>query len=366
VQPLIIAVGGGGDAITAAALAIPLHMTRPPVVMTYSWDRLLIDPVPGPRSASNFTGLDDVAPGVHRITPTTTPRPPAGSSLPRLAAELPAQLLLLDPTHGTVGLADQITAAARHVDADHLVLVDVGGDALTTGTDEGLRSPLADQLSLAACIRTGLPSRLVIAGAGLDGELPAETVAQRLADLGAESLPDLDAAAVKPVRHVFRWHPSEASGLLAAAAAGHHGVVEVRDAGDRVHLSAATTRLAWVDAKRASSITPAAHLTDCDSFAAAQRTIRDLTGISEIDYETRKAGRRAQTTVRQPTTADLPAIDEHAATAAAHDSDYLSIRRLAELLGATTLDAFAALIDVVEHYRTDRYTPSLYRTRPAR
>jgi hypothetical protein len=365
VQPLIFAVGGGGDAITAAALASPLHMTRPPVVMTYSWDRLLIDPVPGPRSVSDFTGLDDVAPGVHRITPTTTPRPPAGSSLPRLAAELPAQLLLLDPACGTVGLAEQITAAARHVDADHLVLVDVGGDALTTGADAGLRSPLADQLSLAACIRTGLPSRLVIAGAGLDGELPAATIAQRLSDLDAESLPDLDAAAVKPVRHVFRWHPSEASGLLAAAAAGHHGVVEVRDAGDRVHLSAATTRLAWVDAKRAASITPAAHLTDCDSLDAAQRTIRELTGLSEIDYETRKAARRAQTTVRHPTAADLPAIDEHAATAARHGSDYLSIRRLTELLGATTLDAFAALIDVVEHYRPDRYTPSLYRTRPA-
>jgi hypothetical protein len=66
-----------------------------------------------------------------------------------------------------------------------------------------------------------------------------------------------------------------------------------------------------------------------------------------------------------PTTADLPAIDEHAATAAVHGSDYLSIRRLAELLGATTLGAFAALIDVVEQYRPEHYTPSLYRTRPA-
>ena len=363
-QPLIIAVGGGGDAITAAALASPLHMTHPPVVMTYSWDRLLIDPVPGPRSASDFTGLDHIAPGVHRITPTTRTRPPAGSSLPRLAAELPAQLLLLDPAHGTVGLAHQITAAARHVDADHLVLVDVGGNALATGADDGLE-PSCRSTQPRRLHPHRSSSRLVIAGAGLDGELPAATVAERLADLDAESLPDLDAAAVTPVRHVFRWHPSEASGLLAAAAAGHHGVVEVRDAGDRVHLSAATTRLAWVDAKRAASITPAAHLTDCDSFATAQRTIRDLTGISEIDYETRKAARRAQTTVRHPTAADLPAIDEHAATAAAHGSDYLSIRRLAELLGATTLDAFAALIDVVEHYRTDRYTPSLYRTRPA-
>ena len=104
---------------------------------------------------------------------------------------------------------------------------------------------------------------------------------------------------------------------------------------------------------------------DCDSLDAAQRTIRDLTGNSEIDYETHKAARRARTTVHHPTAADLPAIDEHAAAAAARGSDYLSIRRLAELLGATTLDAFAALIDIAEHNRPKHYTPSLYRARSA-
>ena len=320
--------------------------------------------MPGPRSASDFIGLDESPPASigsprRRTAAARRIHPPASGRRTARAATPPR-------SHPRRGWPRSPNHHRRnHIDADHLILVDVGGDALTTGTDDGLRSPLADQLSLAACIRTGLPARLVIAGAGLDGELPAATVVERLADLDAEPLPDLDAAAVTPVRHVFRWHPSEASGLLAAAAAGHHGIVEVRDAGDRVHLSAATTRLAWVDAKHAASITPAAHLSDCDSLDAAQRIIRDLTGISEIDYETRKAARRAQTTVHHPTAADLPAIDEHAAAAAARGSDYLSIRRLAELLGATTLDAFAALIDVVEHYRPDRYTPSLYRARSA-
>ena len=51
----------------------------------------------------------------------------------------------------------------------------------------------------------------------------------------------------------------------------------------RVRLSAATTGLAWVDAKRAVSITSSAHLTKCDSLDAAQRTSRDLTGLSAID-----------------------------------------------------------------------------------
>jgi hypothetical protein len=58
--------------------------------------------------------------------------------------------------------------------------------------------PTGRQLSLAASVRTGQPAQLVIAGAGLDGELSVATIAERLADLGAESLPDLDAAAVAP------------------------------------------------------------------------------------------------------------------------------------------------------------------------
>lgn len=98
--------------------------------------------------------------------------------------------------------------------------IDVGGDALTNGTDPGLRSPLADQLALAACVRTGIPTRLLIAGPGPDGELPYETITERLTQLDVESLPSITDAEINAVRHVFTWHPSEASGLLAAAPPG--------------------------------------------------------------------------------------------------------------------------------------------------
>src|SRR5690349_16433855 len=95
---LFIAAGGGGDAITAAALGPALGLADQPVILTYAWDRLIIDPLPGPRSASDFTGLRPLAPDVLEVLPTTKPIAPAGSTLPRLAAELSARLLLLDPT----------------------------------------------------------------------------------------------------------------------------------------------------------------------------------------------------------------------------------------------------------------------------
>jgi hypothetical protein len=328
--------------------------------MTYSWDRLLIDPLPGPRSARDFQGLAEVAPGVHEVLSTTRPIGGAGSSLPRLAAELPARLLLLDPSRGAVGMAEQMTTAAKAFGFDELVLLDVGGDALTTDDDPGLRSPLADQLVIAAAARTGLPARLVIAGAGLDGEIPAEVVNERLAQLDATELPPVTGAVA--IRDVFTWHPSEASGLLAAAADGRRGHVEVRDAGDKIDLTNATTRLAAVDVDRALAVVPAVRLIDTASLHEAARAVRERTSISEIEYENAKAKRRSSTKPGHTVSvADLAAVDMVAEEVGLRGSDYISTRRLAELLGVVTLEGFAELGALLAAHRGDRYEPSLLR-----
>ncbi|QJY46394.1 DUF1152 domain-containing protein [Pseudonocardia broussonetiae] len=121
-------------------------------------------------------------------------------------------------------------------------ILDVGGDALANGADPGLRNPHADQLALAACVRTGIPARLPVTGAGLDGEVPAEVVEKLLAQLDVKSEPVLANAATTVVRHVFDWHPSEASDfLLPQRPDGRRGRVTVRDAGNDVAMTGAAT-----------------------------------------------------------------------------------------------------------------------------
>ena len=146
---ILVAAGGGGDAITAAALAAPLNLGEPVVIMTYSWDRLMIDPLPGPRAVGDFTRLNQRAPTVWEVTSHTRPVAPAGSSLPKSAGSVPGQPLLLDPSTSAIGTAEQITAAAEYFETEELVIVDVGGAALTTGHDPGLRSP--DRRSTCHC-----------------------------------------------------------------------------------------------------------------------------------------------------------------------------------------------------------------------
>ena len=64
-------------------------------------------------------------------------------------------------------MATQLLATAELFEADTLTLVDLGGDVLTDGKDPGLRSPLADQLALAACLRL---IRRIVAVEVVDGD----------------------------------------------------------------------------------------------------------------------------------------------------------------------------------------------------
>ncbi|ONI77038.1 hypothetical protein ALI144C_33560 [Actinosynnema sp. ALI-1.44] len=55
----------------------------------------------------------------------------------------------------------------------------------------------------------------------MDGELSEQQVVERCDTLTPRSI----------ASGIFDWHPSEATGLLTAAAQGYRGRVEIRDAG---------------------------------------------------------------------------------------------------------------------------------------
>src|SRR5512146_249454 len=105
VSRLLVAAGGGGDALAAVMVYAAVNRGEPaPSTLTYAWERLRVDPVPGPRGRADFTGLRPVGECNGQVTPTTACRPPSASTLPRLAAEIEARLLLIDPTGGAHGI----------------------------------------------------------------------------------------------------------------------------------------------------------------------------------------------------------------------------------------------------------------------
>jgi hypothetical protein len=368
VVSLYVAAGGGGDAVTAALVRRALGDHSPAAIATYGWDRLSVDPVPGPRGAADFTGLRKLGARAHAVVAGTAPRPPSGSTLPRLAADLADlagdTLVLLDPTGGVAGLAALLAEAADHVAADTVTVVDVGGDAVARGDEPGLRSPLADGLALAAAAKLGLPGTVVVAGPGLDGELGEAEV---LAITGPSPARRLDEADVAPFRRVFSWHPSEATALLVAAARGLRGRVLIRDAGLDVDLTDASPGvhvLPLADAVAGNRLAGA--LGDTTSLAEVEEVTRAVCGLSEIDTERRKAARRAAAPpAPRPTPPELDVlvagIEADAVERGAH---YLTFRRIAEATGLPP-GAVAGLRAHLLASRPDRYRWPLWSLAPA-
>lgn len=356
---IAIAAGGGGDAITAAMLAAAMPELGIVAIMSYSWDRFMIDPTPGPRRRADFDGLIDRG-GVDEI-PRSAALRKGTSTLPRLAGHIVQPLLLLEATGGSIGMADSIGHAVAAFGADEVIVVDVGGDIIAEGHEANLRSPLADSLALAATVHTGIPARVLLAGPGLDGELSPAEVEARLDKLEARQVADLVSSDAAPFGDIWSWHPSEATALLAAAAGGWRGAVETQRAAV-VNLTDGATRVYELNAQALADSSLAAPLISTTSFEEAEQVLRDRRGgRSELDIERRRAaGEWAE--VHMPTLKSLGVIDRYAGEAQGRGVDALTVRRVAEMVCAIEPSATLALRDLLFRERPHSFRPPLYLT----
>ncbi|GAA3491387.1 DUF1152 domain-containing protein [Streptomyces cremeus] len=339
---LLIAAGGGGDAIATTMVHSALYGPRTPaLVLTYAWERLVVDPVPGPRRPADFTGTVPVTPHLDLVVAGSAPRPPAGSLLPRLARDLAPGLGLLDPYGGAESLARQIAEAAVFCGTREVDVVDVGGDVVADGREPTLRSPLGDALVLAACARTDLRVRVLVAGPGLDGEVPERDLLPRLGPAAFT----LTAGDTEAVDAVFQWHPSEASALLVAAARGVRGVCGTRDFPHPVLLGPASAHVHELTLDRALALNPLARaLARTTDLAGAEQASLAVCGFSEIARERDRAARRLPTAPPAPAPGPDPAdlLARHAAwerNTALRGIAYVTTRRITEELALTPAQA---------------------------
>ena len=357
-KAVAIAAGGGGDAITSAIVASKLCSRFDVVaIMSYSWDRLLTDPTPGPRSFADFTGLIEHSTLVREITESAQLRMGGRSTLPGLVPHLACPLLLLDPSAGAVGLAAQICRAAEVFRAELVVVVDTGGDVLAEGHEAGLRSPLADSLALAAAVRSGIPATLLVAGVGLDGELSPPELYGLLKRHGATVAADLGPADVSTFGDVWSWHPSEANGLVAAAAGGWRGTVETQR-NTLLQVNDDATAVSELGAEAVASQSLAHVLGGTTSLDLVEQLIRDHRGHTDIDVERDRLITRPKS--RMPDSATLSQIDRYASGAADRGINALTLRRVFELSAATGIEATTALRELLRSKRASRMRPPLY------
>jgi hypothetical protein len=262
-----------------------------------TWERTPIDPLPGPRGLDEISGAERLNAAVALADGDTRGPGDVAFAESRLAAALGERTVLVDPHPGPAAVGDALADAARRLGCDLVALIDVGGDVLAHGDEPGLGSPLCDAVMLASAPALGEQFDGVIVGAvfgpGCDGELTADEVLARVAELAAAGgllgasgiAPDVAqrlAAAVKAV-------PTEASAQALRCAHGESGEATIRGGRRRVALSPLGALTFYFDPHVAiDSAARLAHaVVDCESLYAANRRLLDLGVATELEFERR-------------------------------------------------------------------------------
>jgi len=292
---LIVGVGGGGDVVGALATARFLEFVGPRFTLGgVSWERVVHDPVPGPRKLSevrNVAVLHPFAWMANRDSQTDTGVFFAESLM---AAAIGQDVLLIDINGGVNGVVDGLETAIEKLDIDLLVGIDVGGDSLAQGTEPGLRSPLADSIMLAAFTeleKRGRRTLWGVFGYGSDGELTVDEIETALSKVAASG-GLLGAWGLTPkiadeLEEVVKTVPTEASAIPLQCFRGASGTKKIRD-GDRSLKLTPLTALTFFMAPMKLYETlsrPAQAVRQSSSLEEANDALHAMGIRTELDYE---------------------------------------------------------------------------------
>ena len=293
---LIVGIGGGGDVVGALACAeIARGLGLEAVVGGLTWERIVVDPLPGPRTLGELRDARILNDAVALAGPATTGPGGFRFAEARVAELTGADVVLVDPHPAPAAIGRALGAACAELGCDHLVLLDVGGDVLAHGDEPGLASPLADAVLLAASATAGIPVTGAVWGAGCDGELTPAEVLERIAEVwaaggsrGALGLSGAQAEALEPIVAAV---PTEASAMALRCARGATGRAAIRGGRRHVELTPTGGLLFLFDC--AAAMAGAARLADAVRGAAG---LQEANGIltrmgvgTELDYERRAA-----------------------------------------------------------------------------
>jgi hypothetical protein len=294
----VLGIGGGGDVVGALAVGRLCEALGTAFVLGgVPWERFAIDPSPGPRSLDEIRGgrrIGDSAllADAHTTTPTGTP---FCESL--IAGHLGTPTVLIEVARGPAAAAAGILTASESFRCDLAIYVDVGGDVLAVGGEPGLASPLCDAVMLAAAVRASDRVRPLgaVFGPGCDGELTAEEVLGRVAELAAANAWlgtwGLTEEAASEIEAAARVVPTEASLQAVRCFRGETGEATIRGGRTRVVLGPLGALTFFYDVNAADDrVTPLARAVAAASdLEGARDTLAGLGIRTELDYERERA-----------------------------------------------------------------------------
>jgi len=245
---------------------------------------------------SQIVGADPL--GRHAVLAGAETATPEGVrfSESHVAAHLGAPTVLIDITEGPAGVAEGVGSAAGLLGCDLVVYTDIGGDAIATGTEPGLGSPLCDAVMLAGAVRLGsrLDTAMALIGAGCDGELELDEVLARIAALAAAGAwigtSSVGLATADELERAAKAAGSEASMQVVHCARGAIGTAEIRGGRRRVPHGPVGALAFCFDLDAALAELPLTQaVLDADGLQAARDALVARGISTELDYEHQRA-----------------------------------------------------------------------------
>lgn len=291
---LVFGAGGGGDAAGAVHLYLKLKkLGANPVIGSIVWERFVVDPMPGPITIEELVNAEPLGWSVAIVTGETYALRYGREVKPqiaRVAGVLGVKALAIDVGKGAEGVAEALRLAADQLGIEAVIAVDVGGDALAKGCEDSLWSPLADSVSLAGLLASGVPGFLAVHSPGADGELPRETVLKYIAEIAAMGgligIYGLTLEESEVLGKVVEVVVSEASKIPYQAFRGEYGVKAIRQGTRKVFIDPSMAVTYLLDAKIAASTTPLPGLVErTRSIAQARGALNRACIYTELDLE---------------------------------------------------------------------------------
>lgn len=246
-RALVVGVGGGGDVVGALAAARFLEFCGLEFILGgLSWERSVVDPIPGPRMLSEVESVRVLHPYAWMANPQSRTHTGVFFAESKMSAFHREEVLLVDINGGAKGVIDGLEAAIEELETDLLVGLDVGGDSLAQGHEAGLRSPLADSVMLAAFTELAKRHRTLwgVFGYGSDGELTVDEIELALSKLaGAGGLLgtwSLTPKIAAELEEVIKTVPTEASAIPVRCFRGAWGETKIRTDQRKVKLTPLT------------------------------------------------------------------------------------------------------------------------------
>jgi len=293
----VLGIGGGGDVAGALVVGRRCEQLGTPFVLGgVAWERMPIDPKPGPRPVSEIAEGDPL--GKHAVLagPRTATADGAVFSEAHVAGHLQSPTVLIDVSDGVAGAAEGIGAAAGLLGCDLVIYLDVGGDAIASGGEPGLGSPLCDAIMLAAGMRIGsrLDGVAAVVGAGCDGELTIDEVLGRIAALAAADAwigtSSVNSVQADELERAAAACGTEASAQIVRCVRGEVGEAEIRGGRRTVPLGPVGALAFYFDLEAASPVLPlVAAVKDTEGLEAARDALNALGVSTELDFERERA-----------------------------------------------------------------------------